>query len=268
MLKIFTLNWNGLDKLKLLYPSLINCLNNIDYEWYVKDNNSSDESVEYLKSNNVNVIGYPDNNSNFAEGMNFLFKESNAKDDDLILLLNNDIIFNDTTSILNMIKMIGQDDVGVVGARLLFTNTNLIQHCGVVFKDGVNPIHLRYGKESSCYDFMNREFQCVTGAVWLTRTKYYENICRTNNSGNHGLNERYSWGFEDVDASLHIKYEQKKKIVYCGRTNIFHENNGTLKYTNAHIKNWAINYPILVSKWMHYCISDEAMYENIEYNLI
>lgn len=91
---ILTLNWNGEEKLKKLAPSLTNCLSDIDFEWYVKDNASKDGSIDYLNSLNndkIKVIKYKDNSQNFSAGMNYLFNEIKPKDNDLILLLNNDV---------------------------------------------------------------------------------------------------------------------------------------------------------------------------------
>ena len=37
MLKILTLSWQGNNKLARLYPTFLNALNDIDYEWWIKD---------------------------------------------------------------------------------------------------------------------------------------------------------------------------------------------------------------------------------------
>lgn len=83
--------------------------------------------------------------------MNYIFDKAKPNDDDYVLLLNNDVVFNDTTSLKNMINIMDKDDsVGVVGARLLFNNTDLIQHCGVVFDDKYKfPTHFRSKEKSN-----------------------------------------------------------------------------------------------------------------------
>ena len=136
MLNILTLNWQGKEKLERLYPSLINSLNNIEYKWFIKDNGSTDGSASLIEGWNnphIYLMKCNHNRDNFSLGCNLLFKESKSNHDDLILLLNNDIIFNDHNSLNNMITIIQNDEVGVVGAKLKFTNTNTVQHAGVVF---------------------------------------------------------------------------------------------------------------------------------------
>src|ERR1700722_1363708 len=143
-LHILTLSWNKCDKLSKLKESLIPALDGIDFTWHIKDNNSLDNTYDVAKAwgSNINVIKYKDNNQNFSEGMNYLFDQAKPKDEDLILLLNNDIVFSDTTSIKKMISHL-KVDIGVVGAKLLFTGSNRLQHAGVVFHSNGLPVHFR-----------------------------------------------------------------------------------------------------------------------------
>ena len=108
MLYILTLTWNGCDKITTLKNSLIPSLDGIDYTWLIKDNASKDDTIKVASEwgDKVKVIPYKNNLQNFSAGMNFLFTEAAPKDDDLIMLLNNDVIFNDTTSIHNIINII------------------------------------------------------------------------------------------------------------------------------------------------------------------
>lgn len=273
MLKILTLNWDGASKLEKLYPSLLNNLTNIDYEWWIKDNASKDMSLDLIKSWNndkINLIKHSHNSDNFSYGCNFLFKESAPKYDDLVLLLNNDIIFKDQISLKKMIKIIELDqNVGVVGAKLKFTNTNLLQHAGVVFsKEHKLPFHFRHREVEDKNALKNRLFQVVTGAVWLTKAQYYENICETNKSNLKGFDENFIWSFDDVDACLSIHYNMNKKIVYCGGTNIFHEESSTLKKNPVNKLFMPHNASYLKQKWEKRYILDRDMYiKDPKYNL-
>jgi GT2 family glycosyltransferase len=273
MINIFTLNWQGKDKLEKLYPTLLNNLNGLDWKWHIKDNFSSDGSMALIESwNNPNIVAhkYENNLQNFSEGMNYLFNSSNPKDDDFILLLNNDVIFNDSTSLNNMINIMNNDnEVGVVGARLLYTGTNKIQHCGVVFDDRYKlPTHFRSKQESNDDDKKNRLFQVVTGAVLLTKAKYYKNVCTNNPSGINGLNEGLRWAFDDVDLSLSIKYNMNKKIVYCGKTNISHEESASLKKNPVNRMFLKHNIQLLTSKWFGTYVIDRDIYaKNPNHNL-
>lgn len=262
---IHTLNWNGKEKLESLYPGLMEALNGIDYTWLIKDNASKDGSVEYLSSlgnSNIRCISYKNNLQNFSAGMNYLFQEASPKDDDLILLLNNDVIINNSNSLKNMINIINSDpNVGVVGARLLFTNTSKLQHAGVVFDPKHKlPCHFRANEYADKASEKNRLFQIVTGAVLLTKAEYYRNIWTQNKSGIHGMDENFHWSFDDCDLCLSIGYNLKKKIVYCGQTNIFHEESATLKKNPANYMFMQHNANYLKSKWGAKYVIDRDIY--------
>lgn len=255
MLHILTLTWNNANKLLALRNSLYNACNNIDFVWHIKDNASSDNTVSQVESwsdKNIKLHKYKNNLQNFSEGMNYLFNNASPTDNDYVLLLNDDVVFNDSTSLKTMISLMEKDSsIGVVGARLRYLNTDKLQHAGVVFHDRLRtPMHFRLGEKSDFNAEQNREFQVVTGAVMLTKSEYYKNICTTNKSGNKGMCESFVWAFDDVDACLSIKYNLNKKIVYCGKTNIFHEESASLKKNPVNKMFLPQNIKLLKEKWM------------------
>lgn len=266
MLYLLTLTWNGIDKLTKLYNSLIPALGDIPYTWVIKDNGSKDNTVEVVRTwpGNIKIIPYKDNNQNFAAGMNYLFAEAAPSDDDVVMLLNNDVVFNDATSIASMLCIMKEDPtVGAVGARLLYTDTDKLQHAGVVFDNKHKfPIHFRAGQVSDATAGKNRQFQVVTGAVLLTKAELYKNAFTKNKSGMVGMDENFHWAFDDVDFCLSIKYNMGKKIVYCGSTNIFHEESATLKKNPANKLFLNHNLAYLVGKWQKTYILDKDIYTN------
>ncbi len=267
MLIIATLNWNGKDKLQELYPTLINSLSGIDYKWFIKDNGSTDNSIELEKEwNNPNVhfIAYTHNRDNFAQGCNLLFKEAAPKPNDFFMLLNNDITFGDKNSLKNMISLFSNKDIGLVGSKLLYKNTNKIQHNGVIFdkKRAGLPQHFMVNRENDDSAKLNRSFQAVTGALWLTKAEFYENICRTNANGQHGLCDNYTWMFEDISGALSIKYELKKQVICCGNTQIFHEESATLKKNPVNRLFFKQNVDLFLNQWRGRYIVDKDSYEN------
>lgn len=272
MLHILTLTWNGLDKLSRLHDSLMPALEGIDYRWLIKDNDSKDDTVAVASSwgGEIKVIPYKDNRQNFSEGCNFLFQEASPNDKDYVMLLNNDVTFNDTNSIKDMLSIIQKDDsVGMVGARLLYTNTELLQHAGVIFDPTYRtPMHFRAGQKTDDDAMRNRTFQVVTGAVCITKAEYFRNAHDKNKSGIKGMDENYFWAFDDVDLCLSIRHNMKKKVVYCGSTNIFHDENGTLKKnpTNKLFLNHNLKY--LFGKWNgRYDIDKKDYVDNSRHNL-
>lgn len=247
-------------------------LEGIDYQWLIKDNASNDGTYDEASQwgPNVKVIAYKNNLQNFSAGMNFLFKESGAAPQDQVLLLNNDIIINDTCSIKNMLNIINNDSsVGVVGSRLLYTDTNKLQHAGVVFdKNHKMPMHFRVNQETDAASQKNRLFQVVTGAVLMTTGECYENAYDNNKSGIKGMDENYHWAFDDVDFCLSIRYNQKKKIVYCGKNNIFHEESASLKKVPANKLFMNHNRTYLLGKWNGRYQFDKDIYaKDSKYNL-
>jgi GT2 family glycosyltransferase len=253
MIYLLTLTWNAEDKLTKLKESLLPALDGLDYAWFIKDNASKDNTVAVASTwgDKVKVIAYQNNHQNFAAGMNHLFNAASPQDNDYVMLLNNDIIFNDKDSIKKMVEVIKNDDsVGVVGARLLYTDTDVLQHGGVVFNNGHRmPIHFRAGQKSDANAEKNRLFQVVTGAVALTKAEYFKNTWEKNPSGIKGMDEGFHWAFDDVDMCLSIAHNMNKKIVYCGETSIFHEESASLKKNPANRLFLNSNVQRLKSKW-------------------
>jgi GT2 family glycosyltransferase len=270
----FTLSWNGADKLQKLRKGASNNLGVITHEngklkpghdyatWYIRDNGSKDNTANIVNTWNY-LFDHPvdnklfqidHNRDNFAKGMNYLFEQANPKDDDIILLLNNDVVFNDTYSLKNMFDLLMKDDIGAVGARLLYTGTNKLQHSGIIFgkRYGLMPYHLNHNEESNQQAEKNRYFQAVTGAVCLIKASEFRKV--------NGFDENFSWAFDDVDLCL--KIGQTKKIAYCGKTNIFHEESASLKKNpvNKLFLNHNVSY--FKQKWFDKYIIDHDFYLN------
>lgn len=269
MLHILTLTWNGCDKLSKLKESLIPALEGVDYTWWIKDNASIDKTCETVSTwgDKVKLLKYKDNLQNFAQGMNYLFNACDAQDKDHILLLNNDIVVGDTTSIKTMIAAL-KNDIGVVGAKLLFSNTDKLQHAGVVFNRNGLPIHFRHNQSDDDAATKNRLFQAVTGAVMLLKAEDYKTIYDKNKSGIKGMCEELIWCFDDIDACVAITNNTNKKILYCGNTKIFHEESASLKINpvNKLFMNHNVNY--FTNKWRgKYSVDVHKYVTDAKYNL-
>jgi len=271
-LHVFTLSWNGLDKLNKLKTGLFDNLNyikenkNINYLWNIRDNGSKDNTVKEVNSwiseglpINLTEVGH--NRLNFSQGMNCIFKNIIYSDNDLILLLNNDITFEDNKSLFNMLNLM-KDDVGIVGSKLLFTGTNKLQHAGIVYSNyrGGNAWNYRTGEIDDSDASKNRYFQGVSGAVLLTKAKIYEEV--------NGLSEDLHWAFDDCDYGLKIK-QLGKKIIYCGDTKIFHENSASLKKNPVNTLFLNENLRIFKTRWFgKYEIDHDKYLKNKNYNEI
>ncbi|KKN72154.1 hypothetical protein LCGC14_0413660 [marine sediment metagenome] len=274
MIYVLTLTWNGLDSLKKLKGGLIRNLNNVDTDydavWCVRDNGSTDGTAEWLneirKYGNVATLPLliDHNRDNFAQGVNSLanmvYDEYDyANSNDFFLLLNNDVEFVDDTSLLKMMHLMKDPKVGVVGARLLYSGTNKLQHGGVIFGRRYSnmPYHYRHQEESDKHAEKNRYFQAVTAACCLIRAKAFQK-----------MSEIYFWSFEDTDLCLRIK-KAGWKIAYCGETRIYHEESASLKKNPVNKMFLQQNVEHFKSKWFgKYELDHEKYLKNPNYKVI
>jgi GT2 family glycosyltransferase len=113
-LSVVVLNFNGFDFLKACIDSLYENID-VSFEIIFVDNQSSDDSVNYIESNYplVNVIVSPENGG-FARGNNLGVSKAQGK---YLLILNNDTILKSPISIgLNVLEK--EPSIGVVGAKM------------------------------------------------------------------------------------------------------------------------------------------------------
>lgn len=264
MLHVITLTYNGLNLLEQLKGGLYNNLNElcVPYKWYIRSNGCKDNTVEEIsKWKDVEVLKSNHNLDNFAKCVNSLVKLANPADDDVLLLLNNDITFQDKVSLKNMMSLL-KDDISIVGARLLYPGTDLLQHAGVIFSTRYNslPYHFRHKEKSNKSAEKNRYFQCVTAAVCLVKAKDFKDI--------GGMDEKYAWAFDDIDMALSIG-NLGKKIAYCGETSIFHHESLTVNKTSANKLFLQNNVSYFRKKWTgKYKIDHDNYLNNPNYLLI
>lgn len=186
---------------------------------YIADTGSSPQEKkivnEYLKRmhdyDGIQSIFIEYNYYNFAKINNDVVKNHVDEDTDLLLLCNNDVeLINDAIS---MVVDKYADGIGTVGARLMYKN-NLVQHCGMLIKNGgvthfllKKPFDKKY-EGTICNSYGN------TGAFMLTSKKLWEDI--------GGLNERYKVCFEDVEYNLECLVNRKLKCLTLCDAVCFH----------------------------------------------
>ncbi len=151
-------------------------------------------------------------------------------------------------------------EVGIVGARLLYKGTDRLQHAGVIFgpRYGNMPYHFRHGEKSDRYAQRNKKFQAVTAACCLVRGATLSDV--------GGLDENFSWAFEDIDFCLRAG-EAGWKIVYCGQTDISHEESASLKKNPVNKLFLSRNVALFKSKWGgKYDLDHEKYLKNSAFN--
>jgi len=111
-------------------------------------------------------------NRNFALGNNLGARFANG---DFLLFLNNDMIVTDYCfdELLNTFT----PEIGIVGCKLLFPNTGLVQHAGVAWFGAYLPVHcfLHYPSDHFLVSQI-RKVQAVTGACLMIRRDIFEAV--------------------------------------------------------------------------------------------
>jgi GT2 family glycosyltransferase len=264
MIKILTLNWNGNQYLQALGPGLLCNVQNLarkgfEAQWHIRDNGSTDDSIKTIVELGATVYSIGHNRDSYAIGMNYLFNNANIQDDDIVLLLNNDIVFPEEDSLFKMLELL-KDNIGIVGARLLYLNTDKLQHAGVIFGEryGKMPYHYRHKEVSDKEAKRNREFQAVTAACCFVRASDWRKV--------GGMSEEYRWCFDDIDFCLKIGKNLGKKIMYCGGVKIFHEESVSLKKNPVNTLMMPHNVKVFKDKWFgKYDLDHDKYLKNKDY---
>ena len=168
---------------------LRNCLSSImekttydNYEIIIVENNSADNATlnfykELKRYDNVHIINWEGKKFNFSEICNMGYRH--AKGEQLIFL-NNDIEIITPNWIEEMLMYCQRDDVGVVGAKLYFSNRS-IQHAGVVLGIEGTAGHILYGAPFGSTGYMGglqivQNMSAVTGACMMVKRKVFEDV--------------------------------------------------------------------------------------------
>jgi len=137
---------------------------------------------------------------------------------ELLCLLNNDTEVIEPGWLTEMVRWIGQPDVGVVGARLLYDD-DTVQHAGVVLGLGGFAGHGHHRLERGEFGYFSRltiahEVGAVTGACLLTRRASWDAL--------GGLDERLEVAFNDIDYCLRVRHELGQRIIWTPHAELYH----------------------------------------------
>jgi len=190
-----------------------------NYEVIIVDNNSAEkETHDYFnslrKKDNIKIIEYKDE-FNFSKINNFAVSRAKGEH---ILFLNNDIEVISKGWLTSMLEHSVREEVGAVGAKLIFPNKT-IQHAGTVLGLGgvAGHSHKHFPAESNGYfGALNtiRNYSAVTAACLMTRKKLFEEVGRFDET-------HLSVAFNDVDLCLKIR-EKGYLIVYTPYAALYH----------------------------------------------
>jgi GT2 family glycosyltransferase/glycosyltransferase involved in cell wall biosynthesis len=190
-----------------------------NYEVLVIDNDSDEpETLDYLNSIPYRVMRI----SSPAEGFSFSYLNNvaaGATEADFLLLLNNDTAVRAPRWLSQMVGYGQMQDVGAVGARLLYEDGRL-QHAGIThgLHEGMAghsfkllPAH-EHGYLSLA--LTSRECAGVTAACMLTRRVLYKAL--------GGLDDvRFRVAYNDVDYCYRV-IDAGFSCIQCGSAELFH----------------------------------------------
>jgi GT2 family glycosyltransferase len=200
---------------------ICNCVDKIrkistytELEFIVVDNGDlSAQQESSLRGNGCRRLTYSERNFNISKKLNLGAKMATGT---ILLLLNDDIEPLVPDWIERMLEHLEKAHVGVVGAKLLYSDST-VQHAGVVTNLG-NPEHVRRTKprEDLGYFFSAcavRNYSAVTGACMMTPAHLYQRL--------GGYNEELAVSYNDVDYCLKVR-EAELTVVYAAKAELFH----------------------------------------------
>jgi GT2 family glycosyltransferase len=227
LVTIIIINRNGINHLKRLFKDFKETIEYPSYEIIVVYNASTDDSISFLKELNNNlplkIIRNP-NNKSFSEANN---QAAETAEGEYLLLLNNDV--EPTHGWLNqmMQSILKSEDTGAVGAKLIYpdcskshfnkNNSFKTQHEGIAFKaepnEQIKPYNISNNKP---FNEINKHLQLraavTASALLINKDKYLEV---------GGLDERYNYGYEDVDLCLNL-IKKGYHNIYCHTALLYH----------------------------------------------
>lgn len=205
-------NYENRDVLKRCVDSLYKKNDYQNFELIIVENNStSDEIFSYyedLKRNhsNVKIVTWQGKEFNYSAINNYgvTFAEG-----DYLLFLNNDTEVIAPAAIREMLGCCMRQEVGIVGAKLLFED-DTVQHAGVVIGFGGSAGHVFSRIKATDAGFMMRalincNYSAVTAACMMTKRSVFDSVS--------GFDEGLRVAFNDIDFCLKVR-ETGKLVVY------------------------------------------------------
>jgi len=257
------------DQSNFLKKCLTSILDKTDYDNYeilLVDNQSLEkETLEYLNSlkdnQKIKIIKY-NAPFNFSAINNYAAKNA---DGEYILFLNNDTKIINTEWLSSMVEHIQRDEVGAVGAKLIYPN-NTIQHAGVVLGIGIASHAFKHfpKEKEGLFSQLNviKNYSAVTAACMIVKKKLFFDL--------EGFNEKdLSIAYNDVDLCLNIR-ERGLLIVYTPYARLYHfesltrGNDEELKYSNP--KKYTrvlVEREYMTRKWKKYIDNDPHYNPNL-----
>jgi GT2 family glycosyltransferase len=218
--KILVLNYNGMVYLKNLMKTLIRT-DYPDYEVVVIDNCSTDNSVEYLKTNYPEIqVVENDRNYGFAGGYNRTCDKV-ANECEFFVLLNNDVLVEPSWLRELVTPAFSDSRIAATTPKVYFLDKDSVLNAcgGVVDVYGFGFNRGNGEKDEGQYDKEEECFYAV-GVAMLIRSKCWKEI--------GPFDVDYFAYHEDLDWSWRARLSGYR-IIYCPKSIIYHKWRGSFK---------------------------------------
>ena len=207
------------EDLELCLSSLLDKGTYQNLEVIVVENNSTDlQTFRYYeglqkKRPNVRVVTW-EKGFNFSAINNFGVEFSKGE---YLLFLNNDVELIEPDTVRELLGYCMRQDVGAVGARLLYQD-DTIQHGGVVIGFGGIAGHTFIGLHQAENSYFHRamcaqDYSAVTAACMMSKRSLFDQV--------GGFREELAVAFNDIDYCLKIR-SLDKKVVYNPYALLYH----------------------------------------------
>lgn len=217
---IIIVNYNGKELLEKSLPSVVKYTN---ADICVVDNNSTDDSLSFLK-NNYPSIKLIESEENLGYGNAHNLALETHPNYNYYVFMNNDITVTPNW-LEEMIKVFNtKEGVGAVGPKILLSEKKdekyLINSAGM----DINKHLMAYDRYEGEYDDEKyntvEKVDGICGAVMLLSKEVIEKV--------KGFNPKMFLYYEDVDLSLRIR-DLGYDIYYCGNSVVYHNHMASTK---------------------------------------
>lgn len=253
---------NGLEYLKPCVDGIIEKTSYQNYEVIILDNQSDDPAtLQYLNSierlDNVRVELY-DDVFNYSAINNFGVERANGE---IIGLINNDTEVVDADWLTEMVSQVSREEIGCVGAKLLYEDKTL-QHAGVILGMGGVAGHSFIGLSDNDPGYYYRaqlvqNYSAVTAACLLLKKSTFNEV--------GGLDaENLKVAFNDVDLCLKVR-EAGYRNLWTPHATLFHYESKSRGYEDSpeKQKRFASEIAAMKLKWSNSLSSDPYYNQNL-----
>ncbi len=256
------------DALGLLSTCISSIINNTQYNNYeiivINNNSEKEETLTFLQKldnmyEDIKVLDYNEA-FNFAQIMNFGVAHASGE---YVLLLNNDTEVINNNWLCQMVAIALQEDVGCVGAKLLFPD-NSIQHAGIFLAPEYAALHsfLRTSDNilinNQIYLEWHQDVSAVTAACLLVKKSIYEQV--------GGMDaQNFKVAYNDVDFCLKVM-DSGYRNVWTPAAVLYHYESASRGKEDLDEKRWQEflgERNKLIVKWEKYINNDPCYSPNL-----